>query len=264
MTSLFGKLREHELEMNILNVQENEDKHVRNIALKTVGHKNCQDTSDDSDGETLSLLSKKFLKKNSNKNNSSNRYNSKKLNDFNSNKYTCFGCGEEGHIKLDCPNNESKKRVASKKGEKKGKAKRAYIDWQDNEVSSSSSSSANEEANICLMAKGESDTSSVSSSTSINFENYGQLLDSFKETHEKANRLALLNNRLKGLNNWLESKVKALEEKLENLKNDFENLELIYKNSSCKCDSSFCENCESLEKKVHYLVKTIDKLSKGK
>ena len=30
--SLFGKLREHELEMNRLNVQESEDKHVRNIA----------------------------------------------------------------------------------------------------------------------------------------------------------------------------------------------------------------------------------------
>jgi len=37
--SLFGKLREHELEMNRLNVQENEDKHVKNIALRGVGHK---------------------------------------------------------------------------------------------------------------------------------------------------------------------------------------------------------------------------------
>jgi len=45
---------------------------------------------------------------------------------------------------------------------------------------------------------------------------------------------------------------------------DFENLKLIYKNSSGKCDSSVCENCESLEKKVHYLVKIVDKLSKGK
>jgi len=51
---------------------------------------------------------------------------------------------------------------------------------------------------------------------------------------------------------------------LENSKLDFENLELLYKNSSCKCDSVVCENCESLEKKVHYLVKTVDKLSKGK
>ena len=112
-TSLFRKLREHELEMNMLNVQENEDKHVRNIALKIAGHKNCQDSSDDSEGETLSLLTRKiskFLKKNSNKNQSSNRYNSKKLNDFNSNKYTCFECSEQRHIKVDCPNNENKER----------------------------------------------------------------------------------------------------------------------------------------------------------
>jgi len=39
---------------------------------------------------------------------------------------------------------------------------------------------------------------------------------------------------------------------------------MLYKNSSCKCDPLVCENCESLEKKVHYLVKTVDRLSKGK
>jgi len=113
------------------------------------------------------------------------------------------------------------------------------------------------------MAKGDFDTRSVSSRTSINFENYSQLLDAFKETHEEANRLALLNNRLKGMNNWLENKVKALEEKLNNSKNDFENLEMIYKNSFCKCDYRFCENCESIQKKVHYLVKIVDRFSKG-
>ena len=99
---------------------------------------------------------------------------------------------------------------------------------------------------------------------SLNAENYSQLLLAFKETHEEANRLALLSNRLKGMNNWLENRVKALNEELENSKIDFENLEMLYKNSSCKCDFLVCENCESLKKKVHYLVKTVDKLSKGK
>jgi len=114
------------------------------------------------------------------------------------------------------------------------------------------------------MAKEEDDASNVSSCISLNAENYSQLLQVFKETHEKANRLALLNNRLKWLNNWLENRVKALEKVLENSKTDFENLEMLYKNSFCKCDSLVCENCESLEKKVHYLVKTVDKLLKGK
>jgi len=65
------------------------------------------------------------------------------------------------------------------------------------------------------------------------------------------------------MNNWLENRVKTLEEELENSKTDFENLEIVYKNSSCKCDTLICENSENLEKKVHYLVKTVDKLSKG-
>jgi len=70
MTDRIRKHSEHELEMNRLNVQESEDKHVRNIALKTAKHKKNQVSSDESERETLCLLSKKFskfLKKNRNK-----------------------------------------------------------------------------------------------------------------------------------------------------------------------------------------------------
>ena len=56
-TSLFSKLGEHELEMNRLNVQESEDKHVRNIAFKASKYKKKQDSSEE---ENLSLLSKKI------------------------------------------------------------------------------------------------------------------------------------------------------------------------------------------------------------
>jgi len=47
------------------------------------------------------------------------------------------------------------------------------------------------------MAQGDDDSSSsssVSSCASLNAENYSQLLQAFKETHEEANKLALLNN----------------------------------------------------------------------
>ena len=54
--------------------------------------------------------------------------------------------------------------------------------------------------NLCFMARKKDDSSSVSSSNSSNSENYGQLLQAFQETHEEANRLALLNNRLKEKN----------------------------------------------------------------
>ena len=143
-TSLFGKPREQKLEMNRLNVQESEDKHVRNIALKAAKHKNKQDSSGEIEGENLSLLSKKFskfLKRNCNKESNKERYGKKKTSDFNSNNYTCFGCGEQGHIKVDCPNKKGKENKSSNK-EKKGNLKRAYIAWDENEVSSSSSSSS--------------------------------------------------------------------------------------------------------------------------
>ena len=39
---------------------------------------------------------------------------------------------------------------------------------------------------------------------------------------------------------------------------------MIYQNSPCNCDSISFENCESLQNKFSYLVKTVDKLSKGK
>ena len=98
--------------MNRFNVQESENKPVRNIALKAAKNKNKQDSSE---GETLSLLSKKFskfLKRNRNK----ERYGNKKTRDFNPNNYTCFGCGEQGHMKAECPNKEGKEKKSSKKG----------------------------------------------------------------------------------------------------------------------------------------------------
>nr|AFN88195.1 phytoalexin-deficient 4-2 protein [Phaseolus vulgaris] len=195
-TCLFGKLRKHELEMNRLFVQENNDKQNKGITLKTVGYRRCQDSSD-SEEDTFSLLSKKFsklLRKNSNKHQSSKRYNSKKPSDFNTNKYTCFGCGEKGHIKAECPKSEAKETIDFKKRERRGKTNKAYIAWGDNEVSSSNSPSEDAEANLCLKSF---ISSSVSSSSSSKGDRYYQLLEAFKETHEEANKLVLLNNRLK-------------------------------------------------------------------
>ena len=62
----------------------------------------------------------------------------------------------------------------------------------------------------------------------------------------------------------MEDKVKSLEEELRKSKEDFENLDLVYKNSSCNCESNICENCEIVEKNIHYLLKTLDKITTGK
>jgi len=76
VASLFDKLREHELEINRLAVQESEDKHNKGITLKACNHKHQPDSSG-SDEENISLLSRKiskFLKKRQ----ASKRYGSKK------------------------------------------------------------------------------------------------------------------------------------------------------------------------------------------
>jgi len=136
--------------------------------------------------------------------------------------------------------------------------------WLDSDKSSAGSFSAASKMNVCLTEKEDSASNSVSTSSSTKCDSYYQLLEAFKETREETHRLTLSNNRLKSKNNWLKNRVKVLEEDLNNSKTDFENLEMIYQNSSCKCESSSCKNCESLQKKVLYLVKTVDKISKGK
>jgi len=69
---------------------------------------------------------------------------------------------------------------------------------------------------------------------------------------------------LKCENNKLKMKITVLEKDLNQSKIDLENSALMHGKPFCKCDSNFCKNCESLQEKVLYLVKTIDIISKGK
>ena len=193
------------------------------------------------------------------KNHHNKRYNKKF--DSNSTKFTCFGCGKQGYIKVDSPSLVNKEKANEK--HKTGKGRKAYIVWEDNVSFSSSSSQEDVEANLCLMVGENSEVSSENSNTSFNSTNYSSLLQAFHETHEEANILALSNNRLKGLNNWLEGRVKELEDEVLKLKTDFDHLEIIYKVSS-NLDSSQpinCEKCEVLQKKVNYLITTASELS---
>jgi len=79
--ALFGKLREHKIEMHRLNEQESSEKKVKNIALKTITTKSDEPKEEvaKSDNENLNLLVKRFgkyLKRKGSKDNQK-RYNSK-------------------------------------------------------------------------------------------------------------------------------------------------------------------------------------------
>ena len=123
-----------------------------------------------SDNENLNLLLKRFgkyLKRKGNKGNQ-RRYNSKWNDSSVTPNFSCYNCGKQGHIKIDCPYiNKEKEKFEDKKKEKKAKERCAYIAWEDNDDSrSSSSQEGTEEANICLMAGYESSSSSQVSSLS--------------------------------------------------------------------------------------------------
>ena len=98
------------MEIQRLAVQESEDKHNKSITLKASKQ---QHVSSESEEENISLLSRKFSKF-LRKKQASKRYDTKKPSELNSNKYTCYGCGEQGHIKSERPNNEVKEKRDSK------------------------------------------------------------------------------------------------------------------------------------------------------
>jgi len=93
----------------------------------------------------------KFLrKKGKEKNQQTKRYTKKT--DSNSSNFTCFGCGKQGNIKLECPNLVHKDKAAEKKKfSKSSKGKRAYVAWDKNDSTTSCSSKEEEEINLRLM-----------------------------------------------------------------------------------------------------------------
>ena len=128
-TALFGKLREHEIEMQRLIKLKSNEKKIRNITLKTSTKKNEEPEDEvvgSSVSENLNLLVKsfgKYLKRKGSKGNPK-RYTSKH-NESNSSNFTCYNCGKQGHIKIECPNaNKEKEKSVDRKKEKKPKERR--------------------------------------------------------------------------------------------------------------------------------------------
>ncbi|XP_068492170.1 uncharacterized protein [Phaseolus vulgaris] len=206
--ALFGKLMEHELELKRLKEQETVERKPKGLALKASEQNEINEEKKDVEhDETINLLTKRFSrflkKKSRDRNQQKRRY--PKPNESNSSNYTCFGCGKTGHIKMDCSNNQSKDKSASKKVER-SKGRRAYILWEENEVSSTSSSSTeSEENNLCFMVKDEGSISNSVSEFSMESDNYDQLIVAFKETHDEANRLVVICSKLQKGRENLES-----------------------------------------------------------
>ena len=115
-------------------------------------------------------------------------------NNNNNNNYSCFECGKQGHNKSECPIYHRKH--GEKKGKKDRKQKKACIVWEDSASTTFDSSSYEEIAKVCLMAKSMNDPS-TNEETEVN-PDFEELLEAFNEMHEEAQRLVVLNKKLKG------------------------------------------------------------------
>lgn len=115
------------------------EKKWKRIVLKASSSKedHKEDSCDEEDAKNLNLIVKKFdkfLKRSKDKKFSKPSKNV----ESNNNTFTCFECGKQGHIKLNCPV-YLKQQLAEKKRKKDGKRKKAYVAWEDNATISSNS-----------------------------------------------------------------------------------------------------------------------------
>jgi len=98
MTTLFGELRKHKLELGRLNEEEDQGR-KNNLAFKSeVFNSKSPKEDDDSNNENMNLMIKKFTK--FMKGNGKEKFkNSKKENQGSSSNFICYKCEEVGHVK---------------------------------------------------------------------------------------------------------------------------------------------------------------------
>jgi len=112
--------------------------------------------------------------------------------------------------------------------------------------------------------------SNVSDSSSKSNTNYENLLDAFKELHEKVQRLTFVNKTLKGQVRWHIEKFSTLQKEVHDLRKEKVDLEKSIEDSICTCkynniaSSSYYENCKHLQCKIDYLEKPLAKFTSGR
>ncbi|KAK2370012.1 gag-protease polyprotein [Trifolium repens] len=183
LTTLFGKLTEHEQVLNLLEKHEKcekKEKHnekekqkdKRFIALKASKSKSkkveqveSSSSEDDSDDEEMGLFVRRYnryVRKNGIRHSDDNLKKFRKDSGYRrknedarySKKGICYECGQVGHYKPDCPNLKRKEKESSS-NKRRSKGKKAYVAWESSSSSSHSSSSSSssdegEVANVCF------------------------------------------------------------------------------------------------------------------
>jgi len=163
---------------------------------------------------------------------------------------TCYECGKHGHIKTECPKLSKK---SSFKRRKESKPKRAYIAWDDNEVSSSSDPESGEYANLALMASHHSDDESeeVSSKSSSYNNDYQSAINGL------LNECKILYKTV----STQKKQILSLEEKIDTMEKNFENEKQSYLEKEKQ--NFTCKECDSLSFQIVQLKRVLERYEKG-
>ncbi|KAL5147399.1 hypothetical protein HKD37_06G017092 [Glycine soja] len=144
LATLFGKLQEHEMELQRLNQNEENDKKKRSIALKASSSIQEENEEEDSDDEDFSFFVKKFQKYiKKRKIDRRQNFNNGRKSQEGSQVLRCYKCNQIGHIKANCPSNEEWSKKSEKKRFDERRTKKAYIAWDDNNSSDGSEKEIN-------------------------------------------------------------------------------------------------------------------------
>jgi len=206
MITLFGKLKEHEHEINLFKSSEyNFKKKERNSidlnttsSVSTSSIQNDDESNDDAiNEEEMSLLVRRYnyyIKRNGLKHNDKILVNFRKASikgkesDSDEKIVSCYGCRKVGHYKNECPE------LAKERGRSKfnwnSRGRNAYIVWEEDVVTSNTSDNENkDEDDWCFIgqmkkAKNEVIFSDSDSDSYSDFKpTYKDLQDSIEEMH---------------------------------------------------------------------------------
>jgi len=145
LATLFGKLQEHEMELQRLNQNEETDKKKRNIALKASSSMQEENEEEESeDEEDFSLFVKKFQKfVKKRRIERRQNFNNGRRSQEDSQILRCYKCNQLGHIKANCTSNKEWPEKSDKKRYEERRTKKAYIAWDDNDSSDGSEKEIN-------------------------------------------------------------------------------------------------------------------------
>ncbi|KAK2382430.1 rust resistance kinase Lr10 [Trifolium repens] len=267
--TLFGKLQEYETELGRLEKHENQDKKSKSIALKVDSKENEKEDDPEEDGNFMHLV-KRLCEFFINNDINSNLVKKKNLFDKNeastsTQNVTCYEYGKQGHIKADCPKLAKKSSFKRRKG---SKPKKAYIAWDDNDVSSSTDSESEEYANLALMASHHSndENEEVSSKSSSCDNDYQSAIN------ELLNECKILYKTV----STQKKKIQSLEQKIDTMEMNFEvekqsflekekqNFEVEKQSFLEKEKQNFtCKECDSLFFQIVQLKRVLERYEKG-